>query len=151
MSHSQVGFRTFDHINRELIAQGSLNQLFTIMQRKQQPTQYNQPLSLLTMTPVTTISPTGQIMGRLKTIAPTSRMYGVNIDKTTITHLAYMNFDYNIFELELNTLYIAVEYPYGNGNRLFKALKTEDVSEMQKFLLCYCAETGYTGEPAASI
>ena len=146
---TSAGHRNYEFVDKEYVAQGSLTQLFTIQQRSQGTTDINNSNLKETFIPVASLGVNGQMMGRLKIIKPTSRFNGININGKQVTHLGYTNWDRKVFELDLNSLFIDVEYPY--GNRRFKMLAIEDYSEMQKFIRYFLTERGYAAQAAASI
>lgn len=142
-----AGHRAYKFIDKEYIAQGAMTQLFTIKQRAVLPTDINNKIATVSLTPVTSVGTAGQIMGRLEIMKPSTRFEGVNI-KNEATHIGYTTWDRSTFKLDYSKLFIEVEYPY--GNRLFKVLAIEDYSEMQKFIRYFLKETGYSSLEASN-
>lgn len=139
--------RRYKVITRDLVTQGSLNQLFIMQQRAVLPTSINNKIATKLLTPVTSVGNAGYMMGRLEIARPTTRFEGVNINEK-VTHIGYTTWDRDVFQLDYNKIFIEVEFPY--GNRIFKVLSIEDYSEMQKFIRYYLKETGYADLEASN-
>jgi hypothetical protein len=141
--------RQYRFIEKEFIGQGSLIQLFTVLQRSQGTTDLNNVLPTEQFTPVADVGTNGNIMGRVESINPVSRFAGVDINGFKATHILWTNWDNVVFQLGVNSLFIDVEYP--EQNRRFKILSIEDYSELQKFIKMYATDRGFSTVTAASI
>jgi hypothetical protein len=72
-------------------------------------------------------------------VKPVSRFDGVNIIQGA-THVCYMKFDETVFELDINSLWVEIEF---HKNRRFKLLSIENYLEFDKYLALWLQETGF--------
>jgi len=86
-------------------------------------------------------------MGRLEAVKPTSRIDGIAINSQT-THLYYMPFDNDVFNLNIDTLYIEVEKSVSR-NRFFKVQAILNLDEQDEYIVFTMAERGFAELEAA--
>lgn len=83
-------------------------------------------------------------LGLLEKIRDTVRFAGVSIDRSS-THVFYIPFDLDVYELDVNKLFVLVK---GRKERRFKLNKIGDYGEQEKWLVLSLEEKGFSENSA---
>jgi hypothetical protein len=78
--------------------------------------------------------------GLLEVTRPTVRFDGVTITPIS-SHIWYIPYEQDIYELDLNSLYVKLE---GSKERIFKLDKIEIYDESNQWLLLYLVDKGFS-------
>jgi hypothetical protein len=78
--------------------------------------------------------------GLLEVTRPTVRFDGVTIEPTS-THIWYIPYEQDVYELDVNSLYVKLE---GTKERIFKLDKIENYDESDQWLSLYLIDKGFS-------
>lgn len=118
---------------RKVLCAGSMCDYLVIQERKQKPTGLGQPQAGFDFMQINAYD------GKIESTKGTKRFDGVTIDPK-ITHLAYMPFDQEIYELDTNSLFVELER---TRNRRYKLDSIRDYGEQEEWLLLYLIDNGF--------
>ena len=129
------------------VAQGTKNQYMAIYQRSIAGTNPNNKDASETFT---LLYP---LMGRVEQLRTAERFNGVGTKKELVTAAIYLSYDPAIYQLDKESCFINVEYNYytGDSNRWYKLIEIENMTEDNRELKIYCAETGFTTHIASGV
>lgn len=118
---------------KQILCSGTMNDYCFIKKRELQPVKIG---DLQAQEGFTTLF---EMAGNLEAIKATTRFDGISISNET-THFIYISFEQDIYELDINSLFVEIEK---SRNRLFKLLKINNFGEQDEHLLLQCKETGF--------
>ena len=140
---TRQGRYAYKLIDKDIAVAGGMSQVFYLKQRTLPVTQFDEtsPTQAAFVTVLT-------IMGKVEVKKNTPRFDGVTI-RNEQTHIGYTTWDTTVFKLDINSLFIEVEYSY--GNKQYKVLAIQDYSEQNKFIEYSLKETGFIDKIASQI
>ncbi len=138
MATKRRGRCVYTQYDREILCAGTLDSVFMIKKRTSGGTSPGKSIQ-----PKMVFTDVVDSFGRLEVKKSTRRFDGVSImdqSQDNFTHAGYIPFDQDVYELDVNTLFVDIE---DTRNRRFKLKSIEKYNEGSQWLQLKLAETGF--------
>lgn len=122
--------------NKIVLCAGSMTDCIEIVKRVSGTTE---PGEAIQATP--TFELVAAMPGLAEDVAGVARFDGINIEDGK-THVVYISFDPEIYQLDRNVLFIRIDSDY--QERYFKMLKIKNYGEQNQYIEIDLKETGFT-------
>lgn len=139
MATHRKGRCVYTQFDKKILCAGSLNKILRIQERTEGRTN---PGDDGNPSPVFTLI--DDPIGELEAVKYTRRFDGVSMEDQSadnFTHVGYIPFDQDIYELDVNTMFVEIE---ATRNRRFKLKGIQDYDEEGQWLQLKLAETGFS-------
>lgn len=131
---------------RVILCAGTMNDFIEVLSRVQQGTEIGE--SSESTEEFTTVD---DFAGYLEPVKATRRWNGVSMEDQSspnFTHVAYIPFDQDTYELDINTFFVRITRA---KPRYFKLKGIVNYSEQDEYLQLQLAETGFTDIVASTV
>ena len=120
--------------DRKILCAGAMTDYMTIKKSEQGTTDFGDSQA----DPIMTII--RSYFGYLEVVRPSIRFDGISIDKTS-THYWYIPFEQDVYELDVNSLFVTRE---GAKERIFKLNEIENYDEQDRWLALHLEAKGFS-------
>jgi hypothetical protein len=120
--------------NRKILCAGAMTDYMTIKKSEQGTTDLDDIQAEPTLTIIRSY------FGYLEAVRPSIRFDGVSIDRTS-THYWYIPYEQDIYELDVNSLFVTRE---GTKERIFKLNEIENYDEQDRWLALHLEAKGFS-------
>jgi hypothetical protein len=124
--------------DREILCAGAMTDYMTIKSSTAGTTDFGDVQAEPTLATIRSY------FGYLETVRPSIRFDGVSIDRTS-THYWYIPYEQDIYELDVNSLFVTKE---GTKERIFKLNEIENYDEQDRWLALHLEAKGFSENTA---
>ena len=120
--------------DRKILCAGAMVDYMSIVRSESGTTDFDNIQAEPTMTVIRSY------FGYLEVVRPSIKFNGVSIDRNA-THLWYIPFEHDVYELDINSLFVTKE---GTKERIFKLNEIENYDEQDRWLALHLEDKGFS-------